>query len=273
VPWDQRPDEAFSLVYDWPVTEETEIMGHPRVDLSVAATVPVAFVSAKLCDVAPDGRSSMVTRGILNLAHRNSHDHPEPLPVGEPVRATIELDATSYVFEPGHTIRLDLAGSDFPSSWPPPLAGAIEVDRTGSTLILPMLHGPPVLPPPVFVPGTPEASLPERVLWEIREDVLTRERAVVIDHGGVRGRTGLAESSDRYWGEIRVRAHEPGNCRATAGASLELGWDDIAVRTESRATLRSDPETWHLTIELAVFDGDERIGERRWERTTPRDLQ
>ncbi len=117
-------------------------MGHPRVELSVAATVPVAFVSAKLCDVAPDGRSAMVTRGILNLTHRDSHERPEPLPVGEPVTATIELDATSYVFEPGHTIRLDLAGSDFPSSWPPPLAGTIEIDRAGSTLVLPVLHGP-----------------------------------------------------------------------------------------------------------------------------------
>ncbi len=76
LPWDQRPDEAFSLVYDWPVGEETEIMGRPRVELSVAASVPVAFVSAKLCDVAPDGRSAMVTRGILNLTHRNSDEAP-----------------------------------------------------------------------------------------------------------------------------------------------------------------------------------------------------
>jgi predicted acyl esterase len=273
LPWDQRPDEAFSLVYDWPVTEETEIMGHPRVELSVASTVPVAFVSAKLCDVAPNGRSAMVTRGFLNLTHRASHEHPEPLPEGEPVTATIELDATSYVFEPGHAIRLDLAGSDFPSSWPPPFAGALEIDRAGSTLVLPVLHGPPVLPPPVFEPGHPDPSRPERVRWEIREDVLARERTVTIDHGGVRGRTGLAESSDRYWGEIGVRSHEPGVCLATAAASLELGWDETSVKAEASATLRSDPQTWHLTIGLTVFEGDERIAERHWERSTARDLQ
>ncbi|HWL90417.1 MAG TPA: CocE/NonD family hydrolase [Actinomycetota bacterium] len=273
VPWDQRPDEAFSLVYDWPVTDETEIMGHPRVDLTVAATAPVAFVSAKLCDVAPDGRSAMVTRGILNLTHRASHERPEPLGPGEPVAATIELDATSYVFEPGHTIRLDLAGSDFPSSWPPPFAGTIEIDRAGSTLVLPVLDGPPLLPPPVFEPGHPEPSRPERVRWEIGEDVLTRERTVTIDHGGVRGLNGLAESSDRYWGTIGVRSHEPGHCLATAGASLELGWDETSVRTEAWATLRSDPQTWHLTIGLRVSEGDEQIAERRWEHTTARDLQ
>jgi predicted acyl esterase len=273
LPWDQRPDEAFSLVYDWPVTKETEIMGQPRVELTVAATAPVAFVSAKLCDVAPDGRSALVTRGILNLTHRTSHEHPEPIPPSVSVPATIELDATSYVFEPGHTIRLDLAGSDFPSSWPPPFAGAIEVDRAGSALVLPVLHGPPVLPPPVFEPGHPEPSRPERVRWEICEDVLTRERTVTIDHGGVRGRTGLADSSDRYWGEIGVRSGEPGTCLATAGASLQLGWDGVSVKTETSATLRSDPYAWHLTMELTVFEGEERVAERRWERSTARDLQ
>jgi predicted acyl esterase len=273
LPWDQRPDEAFSLVYDWPVAEETEIMGHPRVELTVAATAPVAFVCAKLCDVAPEGRSAMVTRGILNLTHRTSHEHPEPIPQGVSVPATIELDATSYVFEPGHTIRLDLAASDFPSSWPPPFGGTIEVDRAGSALVLPVLHGPPLLPPPVFERGHPEPSRPERVRWEIREDVLARERTVTIDHGGVRGRTGLADTSDRYWGEIGVRSHEPGNCRATARASLELGWDEATVRTEASATLRSDPYAWHLTIGLTVHEGDERIAERRWERSTARDLQ
>jgi uncharacterized protein len=273
LPWDQRPDEAFSLVYDWPVAEETEIMGRPRVELSVAASVPVAFVSAKLCDVAPDGRSAMVTRGILNLAHRNSDETPEPLPPGELVAATVELDATSYVFEPGHRIRLDLAGSDFPSSWPPPFAGSIEIDRMGSTLVLPVLEGPPVLPPPVFDPGADEPSRPERVTWGTHEDVLTRERSVSIDHGGVRGRSGLADGSDRYWGEITAGIHDPGNSRANAGASLVLAWDEVSVRTESRAMLRSDPDNWHLSIELEVYDGDEMIAERRWERTTPRDLQ
>jgi uncharacterized protein len=273
LPWDQRADEAHSLVYDWPVDAETEIMGRPRVDLTVTSSAPVAFVSAKLCDVAPDGTSALVTRAILNLTHRASHERPEPLPTGEPVGVSFELDATAYVFEPGHRIRLDLAPSDFPSSWPPPLAGILTVDRERSALVLPTLDGPPVAPPPAFAPGAPLGRSPGRVRWEIHEDVLARERAVEIDHGGVRGRVGMTETSDRYHGEIRVRWDEPGHCTATAGAELELGWPEGVARVESRTELRSDPERWHLTIELEVFDGDERIVERRWERTLPRDLQ
>jgi hypothetical protein len=273
LPWDQRPDEAFSLVYDWPVERETEVMGHPRVELSVTSSAPVAFVSAKLCDVAPDGTSALVTRGILNLTHRDSHERPEPLLIGERVLATVELDATAYVFEPGHRIRLDLAPSDFPSSWPPPHPGTLRVDPTASALVLPVISGPPVASPPVFEPGAQEAKGVDRVRWEIHEDVLARERAVVIDHGGVRGTVGDTETSDRYHGEIRVRWEEPGHCTATAGAELELSWPEATVRAASRTVLRSDPEAWHLTIELEVDDGDERIAQRRWERTVPRDLQ
>ena len=72
---------------------------------------------------------------------------------------------------------------------------------------------------------------------------------------------------------IRVRWSEPGHCTATAGAELELGWPEATVGARSRTVLRSDPESWHLTIELEVYDGEERIAERRWERTVPRDLQ
>lgn len=273
LPWDQRPDEAFSLTSDWVVDRPLEIMGHPRVELTVASSVPVAFVSAKLCDVAPDGRAALVTRGILNLTHRGSHGDPEPVPVGRAVTATIDLDATAYVFEAGHRIRLDLAPSDFPSSWPPPLPGTLTVDRDASTLVLPVLNGPPVAPPPRFVPGVDRGSLPERVRWEVHEDVLARERAVEIDHGGVRGRSGDAEASDAYRGEIRVRTHDPGHCSASALVDLRLAWPGAEVRTEARTVLRSDPRTWHLSIELDVYDGDVRFAERRWERRVPRHLQ
>lgn len=272
LPWDQRPDETFSLVYDWPVTQELEIMGHPRVDLRVAATIPVAFVSAKLCDVAPDGRSALVTRGILNLTHRDSHEHPEPLIPQTFVSASIELDATAYVFEPGHRIRLDLAPSDFPSSWPPPLPGELLFERDASTLLLPVLDGPPLAPPPVFEPGAPTPDRPDRVTWELVDDVLERSRVVRIDHGGERGRYGIADASDRYWGEIGVRAHEPGIAWASAGASLALSWDAAEVRNEARAELRSDAASWTVAIDLEVFEGEERIAERRWERTIPREL-
>jgi predicted acyl esterase len=54
-PDDQRSDDAWSLVYDWELDEELEILGHPRLAVRVGSSAPVAFLSAKLCDVFPTG--------------------------------------------------------------------------------------------------------------------------------------------------------------------------------------------------------------------------
>ena len=67
---DQRPDEAYSLVYDWTLADETEVLGSPVLEATVRSSHPVAFLSAKLCEVLDDGTSVLVSRGVLNLTHR-----------------------------------------------------------------------------------------------------------------------------------------------------------------------------------------------------------
>ena len=74
LPLDQRPDEVHSLVFDWPVEEALEILGSPVLEARVRSSAPVAYLSAKLCEVLPDGTSALVSRGLLNLTHRDSHD-------------------------------------------------------------------------------------------------------------------------------------------------------------------------------------------------------
>jgi len=195
-PLDQRPDEAHSLVYDWPLHDEVEVLGYPRLTLLVRSSAPVAFVSAKLCDVFPDGTSALVSRGFLNLTHRQSHQKPEPLVPGEPVPVTVELDATSWAFEPGHGLRLDIAGSDWPNVWPPPGPVTLSVEPGESALVLPVVDRPATEGPrPTFSPPREEASaggtdpvdLETRAgvrgsgdiavppVWRVEHDILERE--------------------------------------------------------------------------------------------------
>ena len=147
LPWglpdDQRIDDALSLTYDWePLAADLDVMGHPRVRLTVTSPVPVAYVSAKLCDVFPDGTSALACRGLLNLTHRGGHDAPVALEPGVPTEVEIELEATSWIFEPGHRVRLSLAGADWPNIWPPPSGAPLQVDRASVELVLPVLDGP-----------------------------------------------------------------------------------------------------------------------------------
>jgi uncharacterized protein len=288
MPWgqpiDQRPDEAFSLVYDWdPLEDELEILGQPKLTVPVASSAPVAYLSAKLCDVHPDGTSQLVTRGLLNLTHRSSGEHPAPLVPGETYEVALELEVTSWIFEPGHRVRLDLAGSDWPNAWAPPLPCTLSIDRAGSTLVLPVLRGPspaggsPVLPPPRKPQTDRESSRGDELaelVWHIEHDVPGRETRAVVRYGGPSEGDDVAPPFEQwYGGTVGVSTEDPGRAFVDSGATYVMRYPEATVRTESRLRIDSDAGAYHVRIEIDVSEGDEPRWSRRWERRIPRNLQ
>jgi hypothetical protein len=286
LPWgqpdDQRPDDALSLVYEWePLQQEVEVLGQPRLALTLTSPVPVTYLSAKLCDVFADGTSALVTRGVLNLTHRASHDHPEPLAPGVPVRIELELEATSWVFEAGHRVRLSLAGSDWPNVWPPPAAAMLEIERDSVELRLPVLDGPSPVPgvPSLPQPSGKDAPEPESeqppVVWRVEHDVLARETEAVIGYGSRYEATPPARVEERYDGTVGVSTADPGRAWARAVSRYSVSWAEADVATEARLDLRSDADAYHVVVEVVAEEaGDAGIGrhERRFERTIPRRL-
>jgi putative CocE/NonD family hydrolase len=294
LPDDQREDDAVSLTYDWePLEEDLEILGHPRVRVTVTSSHPVAFLSARLCDVFPDGTSALVSRGVLNLTHRDGHADPKPLVPDEPTAVELELEATSWIFEPGHRVRLALAGADWPNTWPPPYSGSIAVERASLELELPVLDGPPVSPPPTFQqpPEEPSTRPSDDTETAEGEHVDTRQPPVVrrIERDSV-GRQTRVETSygSRYEGPFGARIEElyeglvgvaersAGRAWASARTRYEIAWPETTVRTEAHLRLRSTSSTYHLLVEvIASEDASDGIGylERRFERRIPRRLQ
>jgi predicted acyl esterase len=279
LPWGQpsdgREDDARSLVLEWgPFEDEVEIMGHPRLALRVEAAAPVAYLSAKLADVFPDGTSALVTRGLLNLAHRRSSVEPEPF--GGPADVDLELEATSWVFEPGHRIRLALAGADWPNIWPPPSAEPIRIDRGSVRLSLPHVRAGqarPLRDPVGARHASPAAAEDdEPVTWRIERDVLGRETRAVIGHGtAYEGELG-AQVEERYDGTIGVSTEDPAHAWARATARYRIVWPEAEATAEARLDLRSDADAYHVEVEVDAEAGGERI-ERRFRRTIPRRLQ
>ena len=103
-----------------PLIEPVEILGFPMVRLRVEVDQPDAFIAVRLCDVAPDGSSVLVTRGILNLTHRHGHDRLTPLPMGEAFDVEFRLDAAGHRFRPGHRVRVAMSTTYWPWIWPSP---------------------------------------------------------------------------------------------------------------------------------------------------------
>jgi uncharacterized protein len=285
LPWgqpsDQRTDDAWSRCYEWPVNEAFEILGHCELRARVTPSTVVAFLSAKLCDVFPDGTSALVTRGMLNLTHRESSVRPRALVPGVAVDVVVELEATSWVFEPGHRIRLSLAGTDWPNAWPPPEPVTLLVERSSVRFSLPELPAPgePTATPTFAAPGPgswhpAETSEPQpAMVWRFGHDVLGRRTEATVRHGSrYAGELG-ARVVEQYEGEVSVSTTDPGDAAARATSRYEIAWPDASCATEVRLRLRSDAHTYHVEVELDVDDGGEPFARRRWKRDIPRNLQ
>src|SRR4029077_4371644 len=119
---DQRPDDALSLVFDSAILDvPLEILGGPVVDLTLESDQPVAQIAVRLNEVAPNGESTRVTWGVLNLTHRDGHNDPKPLEVGHRTRAVIKMNEAGHRFSAGSRIRLALSTSYWPIVWPSPV--------------------------------------------------------------------------------------------------------------------------------------------------------
>ena len=92
----------------------------------------------RLCDVAPDGTSLRVSYGVLNLAHRNGHETPEPLTPGESYTVDVRLNDIAHAFPEGHHVRVAVSTAYWPIVWPSNSVPHLHVMHGESTLTLPV---------------------------------------------------------------------------------------------------------------------------------------
>jgi putative CocE/NonD family hydrolase len=116
-PLDQRSVEKRDdvLVYTSPVlTEDLEVTGPVRTVLYVSTSANDTDFTAKLVDLQPDGRPLLVTDGIQRLRYRLSLEKPVFVKRNRAYQISVDTGVTSYVFEPGHRIRVEVSSSNFP---------------------------------------------------------------------------------------------------------------------------------------------------------------
>jgi hypothetical protein len=279
LPTDQRPDEAYSLVYtSAPLEQELAILGWPRAILHISSTAEVMAFNASLCDVAPGGTSALVAKGILNATRRESLTDPAPLLPGQVYELEIEIDCTGWVFEPGHCIRLDIASADFPNVWPTPLNGANRVYCGGerrSRLILPVVPAPSTAPP-AFRPSPSQPAAygarAEAPPWQVTWDVLGNRVGVNIEtcfQSVLNARVELTR-------EARMRSYvslrDPADVGITGYQRMRRLTPDMDMDVQARMHMRSTVDAFHLTVELDVkVDGLSHFT-RRWLKSAPRRL-
>ncbi len=152
-PHDQRPIEGRSdvLVFTSPVLEKPlTVIGRVTARLWIRPDTPDLDLTVRLTDVYPDGQSVLVMDGIQRARMRCGDDRECFLTPGVPAELVVDLWSTAIVFNAGHRIRIDVAGSNYPRFEVNPNDGG-DLNAPGPGLVA---H--PVL---LFGPGYPSRLL------------------------------------------------------------------------------------------------------------------
>ena len=281
---DQRPTDAFSLVYDSASLEEdTAILGQPKAILAASATAPLADWFVRLSDVAPDGTVTLVTGAGLNGAQRDSSTNPSDLEPGRVYPLVIEMHVTSWVFPRGHRIRLAVSNALWPMVWPTPHAMTTSLDLGGaeaSRLVLPRVPLSGQLLPPKFSPPAPEEKMPGlEAVGDTWPGTFTTERDEIRHTTRVNWR---GDALYKFpWGQEKF--HEQISydiADAHSEASAIHGQADTTVELPGRVLLwryyldlTSDAKNFYFHSKRELWENGQRRREKAWQETIPRDHQ
>ena len=282
LPGDQRAEDGASLCWDSaPLDERLELLGHAAAVVELESDRPVAVVAVRLCEVAPDGTSSLIARGVLNLTHREGHDRVDPLVPGEAVTLRVPMQSTSYAVPAGHLLRLAITPTYWPWIWPSPDPVTLTVITGGaSRLELPARRpsaADDALPP--F--AAPESAPP------LAEEVIAigpTGRSVARDHASGAADATFAwkdsrsvlngsakELGERNVVHYRLVEGDPLSAEAHCEVAVELGGAEWRTRVVVQSTMTCDHDRFLVTTALDAYEGTARRLARRWTHEIPRE--
>ena len=282
IPGDQRAENEKSLLFTSdPLEARLAMLGVPELRVRVSADTSRAVLAVRLVDVHPDGSSTLVSRGFLNLTHRSGDEHPEPVEPGVAYPVSISLRSNAYRFEPGHRVAVAIDTAYWPWVWPSPEQATISVTLgEDSSLTLPLQPsgdvGPVDLgqsrsaPPLATQPLLPAASAYRTMgrnesanTFEI-VDAAPLQLQRIPDPGIVHGTSGettyIIEEGDPLSARIECRRNfshaEDGRSSPTA--------------VDVRSSMSSTATDFLLTTQIEAYEENRRIFARTWSRTIPR---
>lgn len=279
MPGDQRADDAGSLVFDSaPLERDTEMFGAPVLNMVLSSDKPQANIAVRLNDVAPDGSSTRVTWGVLNLCHRNGREKLQALVPHERINVRLQLDDVAWAFPVGHRMRIALSTAYWPMIWPSPEIATVSIVPGISTVSFPIRekrHEQPI----VFAPTEAAPARQVRVVREgkqtrtLEKDMASGETvlSIVDDFGDA-----FDPDTQLTTGEIaretwRIHPDDP------LCASVQTHWTSIMqrdgwnIRTESVAAMHGDAATFYVTGRIEAYEDDGLIFEKDFDEKIPRD--
>jgi putative CocE/NonD family hydrolase len=282
LPTDQRRDDALSLSLDSaPTDERIEIFGRPTVTLRLSSDRPVAFAVARLCDVAPEGASTLITRGVLNLCHRDGRDRPRPVEPGHAIDVELALRSVAYALPAGHRLRLSISTSYWPWLWPSPAAATLTISTGGASSLSVPVRVPspqdadlPPLPSPETAPPLPVVRLrPRQPIQTVSLDPATGSVCYKMsrDFSGAQRMPSGLEYHDYDPVTFTIIDGNPLSARVRCERRIEVRRGDWRTRIELRSEMTADATDYLVTTTIDAYESDIRIHARTFTCVVPRD--
>ena len=267
LPGDQSADDELALSLEGEEMEKNvSIVGCPALHLYLTATQASGQIAARLCDVAPDDTSLLISRSILNLKQ-------------QPVREiTLKFDATAHHLKKGHRLRLNLAVSYWPIVWPTPQLPDLEIEvGSGSRLVLPVTIGneneditfedPETAAPIEYQVLDPPASERGIIADAANGDICITERS---NHGHIQIMGGTASTGHQF-NKYEIRNNDPLTASVSCECSYSMTGDNWALTTRIESQMTCDESSFHVRTELNSFDDGELFFNKRWDFSVPRE--
>jgi putative CocE/NonD family hydrolase len=254
-PAEQSEEDARSLSFTTePLDEDIEILGFPEVELELDEAI--AFVAVRLCDVAPDGSSLLITRGVQNLASGQRR---------------VRLDAIAQRVPAGHRLRVGISNNYWPWVWPSPEAATLVV--TSGRVSVPVRaakrddladFGPPEWAEPLAVETiTPGHTTREVARGEMRFEWDVGGHRRLVDSG--------IEMDDTHVTTYRIADGDPLSASVRVECSSALGRGAWRTRVTTDSEMTATKTEFLVEHHLDAYEGDELIRSRSWALRFPRD--
>jgi len=277
---DQREDDGLALCLDSePLEQQLNIVGGARVQLRIAAHQPQAMVAVRLCNVAEDGTSALISYGLLNLSHRDSHEQPSALEPGKFYDVVVKLKPIAQVVPKGHRLRLAISSAYWPLVWPSPDRVTLLVDTGTLCIDLPVIPKPGgtgrvVFEKPEYAqPGAISRIAPPRETRKISQDIESQTTLFEIESDD--GRYVIEESATEVASKrikiYEIQRNSPTTARTHIACHQEYRRGSWNPRVDTEVTVTSDRTHFHVTGTVRAFDGDKIFASRDFAETIPRD--
>jgi putative CocE/NonD family hydrolase len=279
---DQRPADAFSLVYDSaPLEQDMAIIGRPRALLAATADAPLADWFARLSDVAPDGTVTQITGAGMNGAQRESMSDPKALEPGKFYSLNIEMHLTTWVFPKGHRIRVSIANALWPMvlSTPYRMTTALKLGgEGGSRIVLPVvpLEGvaAKVMPPQPSEERTDLKTLgfPWPGEWHVTCDE-GRRKTTVLWKGKMGSTYPWGKELDLEQMTYEIQDDHPETNVIHGEAETTVTLKDRVLVWRGHLSVSSDARNFYYEYTRELSRDGKSIKTKTWKETIPRDLQ